>query len=80
MLGIESDAPYFEKVKIEPHLGKLNNIGGEIPHPNGKIKVSYDLTGSGLNAEISLPEGISGRFIWKGESHELRSGSNLIQL
>jgi len=43
ILGIDSDAPGFTKVKIEPHLGIIKSIGGEIPHPNGKIKVKYEL-------------------------------------
>jgi alpha-L-rhamnosidase len=33
VLGIDSYAPGFSKVKIEPHLGKMENASGEIPHP-----------------------------------------------
>lgn len=80
LLGIESDAPYFEKVKIEPHLGTINKIGGEIPHPKGIISVNYDHTDGVLKAEIFLPAGISGTFIWKGKGHELKAGNNLLQL
>ena len=38
VLGIDSDAPGFSKVKIEPHLGALTNASGTIPHPNGNYK------------------------------------------
>lgn len=41
ILGINSDGPGFSKVKITPHLGSIDTIGGEIPHPNGKISVYY---------------------------------------
>jgi hypothetical protein len=80
ILGIKSDAPYFEKVTIEPHLGTIEKIGGEMPHPAGKISVEYEQSGSELKAEIILPEYTTGTFIWKGKSHELNAGHNLVQL
>src|SRR5436189_254795 len=46
ILGIDSDAPGFSKIKIEPHLGDLKNAEGSIPHPHGTISVSYKLDNS----------------------------------
>ncbi|HJP63116.1 MAG TPA: hypothetical protein VJ844_06715 [Mucilaginibacter sp.] len=43
VLGVDSYAPGFRKIKIEPHLGTLTNASGEIPHPDGKVTVSYVL-------------------------------------
>lgn len=80
ILGIESAAPYFEKVKIEPHLGTIINIGGEIPHPAGKISVQYINSTEELKAEINLPDKITGTFVWKGKNYELKSGDNTIEL
>jgi hypothetical protein len=80
VLGIDSDAPGFKKVKIEPHLGSIVKIGGEIPHPAGKISVRYDNSGKQLNAEITLPAKISGTFIWKGRSYDLREGKNVVKI
>jgi alpha-L-rhamnosidase len=77
LLGIDSDAPGFTKVKIEPHLGELKRISGEMPHPKGLISVEYDLT---ANAVITLPIDVAGTFIWKGKSHALQSGKNIISL
>jgi hypothetical protein len=37
VLGIDTDAPGFKKVKIQPHLGSLKEASGEIPHPLGKF-------------------------------------------
>ena len=37
VLGIDSDAPGFTKVRIEPHLGTLKKIAGEMRHPKGKL-------------------------------------------
>lgn len=80
ILGIESAAPYFEKVKIEPHLGTIKNIAGEMPHPAGIISVSYNNSGNKLKAEINLPNNITGAFVWKGKDYELKSGNNIFEL
>lgn len=76
VLGIESASPYFEKVKIEPHLGEIKNIRGEIPHPKGSIAVDYQNTDTVMKAKITLPEGITGNFVWKGKSYDLTGGVN----
>lgn len=76
VLGIDSDAPGFSKVKIEPHLGKLTNASGTMPHPNGNIKASYVLQNSKWNIALTLPQKTAGRFIWKGKEYALKSGVN----
>ena len=43
--GIEPASPGFKTVKVEPHLGKLNQIKGNMPHPQGAIW--FDLTRNG---------------------------------
>ncbi|WP_346859652.1 alpha-L-rhamnosidase C-terminal domain-containing protein [uncultured Draconibacterium sp.] len=80
ILGIDSDAPGFSKVKIEPHLGGLKEIGGEMPHPNGKIKVKYSHSENSLRATIDLPVNTSGVFVWDGKTYELKSGNNSLKL
>ncbi|WP_153801121.1 alpha-L-rhamnosidase-related protein [Foetidibacter luteolus] len=75
VLGIDSDAPGFGKVKIEPHLGQLKNAEGEMPHPNGKIKVKYQYGNDGkLKASVLLPTAVSGNFVWKGKTYPLKTG------
>jgi alpha-L-rhamnosidase len=76
VLGIDSDAPGFAQVKIEPHLGTLKMISGEMPHPNGKIAVSYVNKKNKWNVSINLPENTSGFFQWKGQRYMLKSGAN----
>jgi len=79
ILGISSDAPGFEKVRIAPALGKLKEASGSIPHPSGKINVSYTIGANNkLNARIELPEGITGVFQWKGKDYQLISGNQVI--
>ncbi len=76
VLGIDSYAPGFSKVKIEPHLGALTNVSGEMPHPNGKVAVAYAKTGDSWKISITLPEKTSGMFLWKGKTYQLKSGLN----
>lgn len=80
ILGIDSDAPGFSKVKIKPHLGSMQDIGGEMPHPNGKIAVQYKLQKGTQQAEINLPEKTTGTFVWKGRSYPLKPGRNVVNM
>jgi hypothetical protein len=65
ILGIDSDAQGFSKVKIEPHLGNLTQIKGEIPHPQGKIVCDYSQIGKQWKIQIESP--VEGTFVWKGK-------------
>jgi hypothetical protein len=76
VLGIDSYAPGFSKIKIEPHLGTLTNVDGEIPHPDGKVAVKYILEGSKWKINISLPLKTSGIFVWKAKTYLLKAGAN----
>lgn len=76
VLGIDSDAPGFKKIKIEPHLGDLKQVSGIIPHPNGEIAVAYQQDRGQWNISIKIPEQTSAVFVWKGKNYHLRSGEN----
>jgi hypothetical protein len=80
VLGIDAEAPGFSRVRIEPHLGYLENISGSIPHPKGELKVNYHLENGKWKIEILLPEGITGNLLWKGISYELKGGRNSFEL
>lgn len=76
VLGIDSDAPGFRLVKIEPHLGALTTVSGAMPHPNGEVRVRYALEKGKWNMNITLPENVDGTFIWKGKTYRLKAGKN----
>ena len=78
LLGIDSAAPQFAKVKIEPRLGDIKKIGGTMPHPQGNIKVNYQKNGNALKAEIELPAGVNGTLVWAGKSYDLKGGKNTV--
>lgn len=76
ILGIRSESPGFKKIRISPALGEIKEISGSMPHPDGKISVAYKVDKKGmLTAEISLPEGTSGEFVWKGNTYMLTAGT-----
>ena len=80
VLGIDSDAPGFRKVKIEPHLGDLKNVKGKMPHPDGFISTDYKFENGKWKIEIQLPGKISGKFTWNGKSYSLKPGTNNFSL
>jgi hypothetical protein len=81
VLGIHSAAPGFSKVLITPNLGKLRSASGSIPHPKGDIYVNYQLNAKGnLKAEITLPEGVGGKFIWKDKEENLHGGKQTLEM
>ncbi len=77
VLGIDSYAPGFMKILVEPHLGTLTRASGEIPHAGGNISVSYLLNDKTVwEVRISLPENTSGFLIWKGRKYIVNEGIN----
>jgi len=76
VMGIDSEAPGFATVKIEPRLGHIKNISGEIPHPRGKIFVSYQFENDKWKIQILLPAQTSGRLIWNNKNYPLKGGNN----
>ena len=80
VLGIESDAPGFSKIRIEPHLGVMQSISGEMPHPNGRVSVKYRFNKKVLEVNIDLPENTTGTFVWKDKDYSLKAGSNTFSL
>jgi len=81
VLGIQPAAPGFKKVLITPHLGNLHNASGCIPHPQGNICVNYQVDAKGkLKAEITLPSGVDGKFVWNGKEMSLHEGKQTVKL
>jgi alpha-L-rhamnosidase len=80
ILGIQSVGPQFSKVLIKPNIEAFENISGKIPHPNGEISVVYTKKKGQLNAQIILPENVSGIFQMNGKTLDLVGGSNNLSL
>jgi hypothetical protein len=80
VLGINSNAPGFKNVRVEPHLGTLTHIGGSVPHPAGSVTVRYDQHGSKWNINVSLPPKTPGVLIWRNKGYPLKPGENNLTL
>ncbi len=78
--GIESAAPGFAKVSIEPHLGSLEMLQASLPHRQGEITVRYQRQGKGLVADVTLPAQLSGWFTWQGRRMPLHGGNQHLVL
>jgi hypothetical protein len=71
--GIRPGSPGFKTVLIEPALGKLTFIKGQMPHPTGTISFDLKRRGAdGISGEIILPDGLTGIFKWNGKSISLK--------
>lgn len=78
--GIVPAEPGFKSVIIQPALGELTEVAGEMPHPLGKIKVYLERKSGGLAGEITLPPGLTGTLKWQGKEIILNSGGQHIDI
>ncbi len=76
--GIEPGSPDFATVAITPHLGPLHNVAAQMPTPHGIVETKYSKQGNQWTAQITLPAGLSGTFIWHGKITPLHSGEQVL--
>lgn len=77
--GITPDTPGFATVRIAPQLGALQWINARMPHPRGEIVVALRRYGSNsVQGEVTLPEGVTGKFVWQGKTVTLKSGKQSV--
>jgi hypothetical protein len=72
VLGVESAAPGFKRVRIATNLNGLPEVSGVVPSTHGLISVHV----SGAKASINLPPGMTGDFVWQATSRPLKPGHN----
>lgn len=78
--GIRPAREGFSSVLIAPELGDLRSVKASMPHPLGEISVNFVKRGEvGILAEITLPEGLEGEFVFRDQAKYLRSGSSRIE-
>ncbi len=78
--GIMPDAAGFKKILIQPALGELKEIKGEMPHPNGMISVTLNRRGDGVTGMIKLPKNTTGRFLWNDKDIFLSEGEQTVNI
>lgn len=72
--GITSEAAGFKKIRIEPNLGRIENLTTVIPHPEGIISIKLTRNEKDLRGSVELPPGTTGTFIWEGKEQNLTPG------
>ena len=78
--GIRPASPGFKTIRMEPALGDLKFIKGQMPHPAGTIVFDLKRNGAtGIQGEVTLPEGLTGIFGWNGKTVQLK-GKTAIDL
>jgi hypothetical protein len=76
--GIRPASAGFKTISMEPALGDLKFIKGQMPHPSGIIVFDLKRTGNnGLQGVVTLPEGLSGTFGWKGKTLQLKGKTDI---
>jgi hypothetical protein len=71
--GIRPATPGYKTVEIEPALGKLTSIKGQMSHTAGIISFDLKRVGTqGISGAIILPKGLTGNFKWNGKSIALK--------
>ena len=75
VLGVESAAPGFKRVRIAPHLNGFPEVSGTVPSPRGPVTVTVKATGA---ATVELPPGMEGDFVWQGKTRALKPGRTVI--
>jgi alpha-L-rhamnosidase len=77
--GIRPASPGFKTIRMEPALGELKFIKGQMPHPSGMIVFDLKRKGTdGIEGEVTLPEGLTGTFGWKGKTVQLKGKTNIL--
>ena len=75
---MKSAAPFYEKVLVEPQPAHLKRIRSSTPTPKGDVKLDLLFEDGNVKGTVSLPQGLSGVFRWKGRDTPLSSGSNAV--
>jgi alpha-L-rhamnosidase len=78
--GIGPGAEGFHRVRIAPHLGKLQHVSAAMPTPKGVVEVDYTKHGSGWVAVVTMPEGLPGDLSWGGKVLPLHEGKQTVRL
>ena len=79
VLGVRPAAAGFASVRVDPALGPLARAEGRVPHPRGDVDVRVVRAGrAGVRADVTLPAGVGGEFVWGARRAVLRPGRQTV--
>lgn len=76
--GVRPAAAGFAKVRIRPNPGPLTTLACAVQHPKGIIALDLQFTKNTASGTITLPETITGEFLWNEKTHTLQPGENTL--
>jgi len=76
--GVNPAEPGFKTVVVRPQPGPLKWIKSKTSTPKGYVVTDLRFDGEKVSGTVTLPEGLTGSFLWRGKSFELVSGANSI--
>ena len=76
--GVRPASPGFKTVRITPQLGRLPRVEGKMVHPAGFIAFDLKNQSGVISGKITLPDGITGKFVQNGTVKALNPGENVI--
>ena len=77
--GIKPASNGFASVRIAPQPGGLKRISARMPTPKGMVSAVLHFEDNAPTGTVTLPDGLPGTFVWKGVSHPLHAGENIIR-
>lgn len=78
--GMKPRSAGFSKIEIEPHLNGLKEIRAAMPIPQGIVELHYQAMQEGFKADINLPAGVKGDFVFDARRFSLHEGEQTIAI
>lgn len=76
--GVQSAAPWYETCLVAPQPAHLKFIRSKTPTPKGNVALDLRFEGGRAIGTVTLPDGLTGAFRWRGAESPLKSGVNAI--
>ncbi len=76
--GVRPQSFGFTNVRIEPQPGTLTEINSTVAHPRGEIVLTLRFAGQAVTGNITLPDGVTGEFVFGKIAKRLVAGLNSI--
>ena len=78
--GVRPSSPFFRTVRVAPQPAGFRQVKAKTPCPQGVIETDLVFEEKGVSGTVTLPDGLTGVFDWKGGSMPLKTGKNAIRL
>ena len=78
LAGIRPTSGGFASAEIAPCPGSLKHVEASVPTPRGAIAVDLRFDDDKVRGTVTVPEGVSATFKWRGITHCLTTGRNAI--